>query len=443
MKHAFSRALALVLAFALLSVSALAADFTGRADDLNALGLFQGSGTDENGSPIYNLDRAPTRAEAVTMLVRLLGKEAEAQAGEWEVPFTDLSGANAWALPYVGYAYANGLTNGESETLFGTQTLCSAQMYCTLVLRSLGYSDTAPEADGGKADFAYADALDFACQLGLLDAVTAQGDFLRDEVAAVSYAALAAPLKGSETLLIEKLAEDGAVDAQAAQALADKAALYREYSALMAAQGGSIELSYAMEGSLASAGLTIPVAAEGKDQLRLTEGGMEMASVMTSTAMGQTSTIETYVRDGVLYINDGVSKTKLPLDAAFASPAALWDSTGSDMPLYFVDTISRVEGEEDVAYTLTVPGSLLPSLCAALMGEDALEGMNMTLGSVALTVHFADGVAKAMSMQTTASADVSGLPAEITLSLDAVVNALGDDVAVTFPADLGSYTEAE
>ena len=442
MKHACSRALALVLALALLSVSALAADFTGRADDLNALGLFQGSGTDENGSPVYGLDRAPTRAEAVTMLVRLLGKESEALAGDWDVPFTDLSGASAWALPYVGYAYANGLTLGETDTLFGTGNLCSAQMYCTFVLRSLGYSDTA--ADAGDADFTYAEAVDAACALGLLDPVTAQGEFLRDEVVAVSYAALATPIKGSETLLIEKLAEEGAVDADAAQALADKADTYREYSELLAAQGESVDLSYTLEGSLTSAGVVVPVTAEGRDQVRVTAEGFEMASVMTSTVMEQSITVVSYVRDGILYINDGVSKTKSAVDdAGLSSPAALWDATGVDMPLYFIDTISRVEDEDGVAYTLTIPGSLLSSLTSALMGEDVLGELDAALGGVTLTVRFADGAAQSISAQLTASASIAGLPSEMLVSMEADVNALGDDVAVSFPSDLDGYTDAQ
>ena len=83
------------------------------AQTLHDLGLFKGTGTDVSGNPIFDLNRAPTRAEAVTMLVRLLGKEDEALAGDWNTPFTDVAD---WAKPYVGYAYANGLTAGVSQT---------------------------------------------------------------------------------------------------------------------------------------------------------------------------------------------------------------------------------------------------------------------------------------------------------------------------------------
>lgn len=42
---------------------------------LHEKGLFNGVGVDENGQPIYALEKTPTRSEAIAMLVRLLGKE--------------------------------------------------------------------------------------------------------------------------------------------------------------------------------------------------------------------------------------------------------------------------------------------------------------------------------------------------------------------------------
>ena len=115
----FARRLAIVLAVAaILAVSAFAADFTHCADALHDLGLFQG--TDSG----YDLDRAPTRAEAAAMLVRLLGAEEEAQAMEsYTAPFTDV---RDWAKPYVQYLYDNGLTEKTElaiETLSGIKYL--------------------------------------------------------------------------------------------------------------------------------------------------------------------------------------------------------------------------------------------------------------------------------------------------------------------------------
>lgn len=128
----------LLLAVILPVVSVSAADSSAleAADILNKLGLFGGTGTNPDGTPNYALEKDMNRMEAVTMLVRLLGKEQEAKDGTWEIPFTDVAD---WAKPYVGYAYANGLTAGLSETKFGAQNAVTAPQYLTFLLRALGY----------------------------------------------------------------------------------------------------------------------------------------------------------------------------------------------------------------------------------------------------------------------------------------------------------------
>ena len=125
MKSKFRIALVAAVAAAGLMATAGAANFDHCADQLKDLGLFQGT---EQG---YELDRAPTRAEAATMLVRLLGKEDEAKALDYTAPFTDLAG---WEKPYVQYLYENGLTTGVTETTFKPDQGCSAQMYTTFLL---------------------------------------------------------------------------------------------------------------------------------------------------------------------------------------------------------------------------------------------------------------------------------------------------------------------
>ena len=202
MKKLIAILLAVCLVFALASV-AFAADEKeiGAAVALNALGLFQGVGKDAEGKPIYDLDRAPNRMEAVTMLVRLLGKEEEANAGTWEIPFTDVKD---WAKPYVGYAYANGLTKGYSEKTFGGTDPVTAAQYLTFVLRAMGYS----EADG---DFRWDAAWELTDELGIThgeyDASAASFD--RGDVAKISWSALAAYVKGEGRFLGEKLLDEG------------------------------------------------------------------------------------------------------------------------------------------------------------------------------------------------------------------------------------------
>ena len=142
MKKSIRLTAAAALAAAGVMVSAGAANFTGAADRLHEVGLFQGTGVTASGAPVYELDRTPTRAEAAVMLVRLLGKEADAKALTYTAPFTDLEG---WEAPYVQYLYDNKLTTGATATTFEPKAQCSAQMYTTFLLRSLGYSD----AEGG------------------------------------------------------------------------------------------------------------------------------------------------------------------------------------------------------------------------------------------------------------------------------------------------------
>ncbi|MDR2361061.1 MAG: S-layer homology domain-containing protein, partial [Oscillospiraceae bacterium] len=172
------------------------------ADKLYTLGLFQGVGTLSDGTPDFDLDREPTRAEAVTMLVRLLGKEQTAQAGTYELPFTDVP---SWAEPYVGYAYANGLTNGISESEFGSGAVVTAAQYLTFILRALGYSDI--------TDFEWSSAWTLTDKLGITDGEygAERGSILRGGVVSVSFAALSASDKTTGKPLFESLIDSGAI----------------------------------------------------------------------------------------------------------------------------------------------------------------------------------------------------------------------------------------
>ncbi len=161
-----------------------AAEAEVKAQALKQLGLFKGvSDTD------FDLDRAPSRTEALVMLIRLLGKESEALNGEWAHPFTDVA---PWADKYVGYAYNKGLAKGISNTEFG-KDIASSDMYLTFMLRALGFDDKAgdfawdaPEALAGAA-FILPDAVD-------------TDNFLRTDAVLVSWAALNADMKGGRAL---------------------------------------------------------------------------------------------------------------------------------------------------------------------------------------------------------------------------------------------------
>ncbi len=170
------------------------------ANSLYALGLMQGTGVNQDGTPYFDLNRAPTRAEAVAMLIRLLGKEKEALSGTWSAPFYDVPD---WARPYVGYAYSRGLTMGMGENVFGSDYSVTASQYITFVLRALGYTS-------GK-DFEWDKSYLFSDSLGLTDGSYKDGvPFLRGDAAIVSYAALSQKLNNGSTL-IGSLYASGAV----------------------------------------------------------------------------------------------------------------------------------------------------------------------------------------------------------------------------------------
>ncbi|MBQ4544846.1 MAG: trypsin-like peptidase domain-containing protein [Oscillospiraceae bacterium] len=204
MKKLTALFICITLIFSCLPLSAFAASNslsfeTQLAEDLKALGIFKGvSDTD------FALGRAPTRIEALVMLIRSLGKEADALSKGGKHPFLDVP---SWADKYVGYAYVNKLTNGMSATKFGSNTAASSSMYLTFVLRALGYSDT------NGADFTWDNPFTLARTAGIMLGNPNTINFMRADVVLVSYAALEAEIKGSKQTLAQKLISAGVFSA--------------------------------------------------------------------------------------------------------------------------------------------------------------------------------------------------------------------------------------
>ena len=207
MKKAISSLLICLIILSLCSpVFAASTSAKDAADALFELGLFNGVGTNSDGTPNYDLNRVPTRQEAVTMLIRLLGKENDAKQGTWTMPFTDVAD---WAIPYVGYAYANKLVYGTGDTTFGGSSPTTATQYLTFVLRALGYDS--------NSDFKWDSAWELSDKIALTHGEYGKDSkFLRADVASISYNALSSKLKGTEDMLIKLLVSDGAVKASVA-----------------------------------------------------------------------------------------------------------------------------------------------------------------------------------------------------------------------------------
>lgn len=207
-KTILSIMLTLAMSFS-FSMPVFAADLNeadAKAAALDKLGLYQGvSATETN----YDSGRAPTRVEALVMLIRILGKDQEALSESGSHPFSDVP---AWADKYVGYAYEKGLTKGVSAEKFGTDN-ASASMYLTFVLRALGYSDA-------SGDFTYDKPFPLAKAAGVLPAGVDTVNFKRGDVALISWAALDADVKGGTTQLTKRLIADGVFTGEAYAAAA-------------------------------------------------------------------------------------------------------------------------------------------------------------------------------------------------------------------------------
>lgn len=203
MKKLISLLLTACIMIGMLGTTAFAAppcnNATSLADALYEFGLFKGTGIDSNGMPVYSLDVAPTRQQAVVMLIRLLGKESDALACQAEQPFSDV---DTWADRYIAYAYEQGLTKGGGGTTFGGNSNVNAQQYITFLLRALGYSDN-------EGDFTYDEALAFSDKIGMTEGKYSQDNtFLRRDIVWLSCGALLQPTKQG-TPLVKQLKKSG------------------------------------------------------------------------------------------------------------------------------------------------------------------------------------------------------------------------------------------
>ena len=202
MRRAAAFLLACLLLLCSLPLSAADAAPAGAdaAEALHALGLVGGYGNNADGSVNFALGDKLTRAQAFVLVVRFTGAEKDATANVQKHPFTDVP---AWANPYIGYVYANGITKGVSETKFDPDTEVSEAAFLTIMLRVLGYDD-------GAGDFKWDDPYTPAKTVGLCDA---KSDTLnRGGAFDICYRALTAtPKRGDK--LCDRLVQSGAVDA--------------------------------------------------------------------------------------------------------------------------------------------------------------------------------------------------------------------------------------
>ena len=435
-----------LLLTAALCVNASASDFNAVAEDLAAIGMFRGTA---NG---FELDRAPTRSEAAIMLVRLYGAEEAAksayEAGKISHPFTDVS---EFTSPYVAWLYTNGITNGFTDTTYASQRACSAQNYVVFLLRALGYKD--------GTDFQYADAFVFAQSKGFYDPIMFSGEFLRDDLAALTYQALAADMADGSTYLLDSLIDSDAIDAKAAKPMTEKIEAYRAMTAATANMDGSamdMDIDMKMDMTMSAEGESMTTSADvtGNMKMIVDGTGIQLAYLIKTTTDGVSMETNMWMKDGWIYFYSGDDTM---LKYQMNDPSAILEDiepinidTLDVSGLAMLDSITSKKSGSNTIYTIVINenlGGMLDSV-AALTGED--EAMSMTLSPITASYTVdRKGNLKSIAMLFSAAMtmelpmeDGTALSMNLKYDYDMTIkiNATGNQVKIVYP-DLSAASE--
>ena len=186
-----------------VAAAALEGEALRAADTLAALGLIQRAETAAD----YRLDDPAPRAQVAMLLVRLAGDEAAAKASH-VVRYRD---TDPWSAPYVAWAAREGWVTGVSDLAFYPNRTVTANAWCAMLLRMLGYSDKA-------GDFTASGAAVFAQRIGLLSQPLS-GELTRGQLFQSIRDALTFSYKDDSATVAERLVARGAASQPTVSAL--------------------------------------------------------------------------------------------------------------------------------------------------------------------------------------------------------------------------------
>lgn len=426
-------ALVLGALLALLSATAFAADYGSCADTLHSLGLFQGTGSG------YALDQKADRAQAATLFVRLLGGEKEALSSGYACPFTDVPG---WAKPYVSYLYQKGLTKGASATTFSSSADCDASMYCTFMLRALGYAE--------GTDFTYDKAVDVAKSLGIVDGYVTRAPFLRDNLAAISYNMLSAfPKGGGSADLLSRLVSDGAVPADKAKDTLATFAAYRSYLAQEAKMEDihAVKLTSDAATNITAMGVTTANRVRETSSMSF-QSTQPLDLILASSIqdLGAGDSYDMYYKDGWTYLSSSAGKYKYQTDLNQYGDKA--EALGMENnPLYTISSMSRKDTSEGTLYSMTLAPGAMNSYLESLAGSMG-DYQNLAISQMSLTYLIKeDGTPVSCNVNYDMSMGLKtgggAVTVKVTGRQTVTFVAFNDDVTVTLPPDLDSYLTRE
>ena len=380
----------LIISVALVT-TAFGADFEYCADELSEIGVFKG--TDKG----YELEREPTRLEAGVVLVNLLGGEEDALSLSYSAPFTDVPD---WGKPYVQYLYDNGLTKGISETEFGATDLCTKEQYLTFLLRVLGYTE------GEDGDFEYGDdARWFAEDIKLLDSANYPWDgFYRDNMAAITYTALALPVKpltatSDEVILLEKLVNEGKI--KGAEKLLEKFEEHRMVQTALKefaeADRLSMDINFVIKTEYEDVNASIEyemnyVCENNREDVEKSRMSMEAkmkAEVLPSNVEMPVETVtKVYYKDGYMYTNTDGKKEKIKTSFGDMSEGGItFDAEDANIPVCdFADAKKETKAGKIVIYEIPISGAngtitLKDGKLISIEGND-VYGMDVKIGNI-------------------------------------------------------------
>lgn len=451
MKRFLTILLATLALTGVLCVSASASSFDGAARELSKIGMLKGTAGG------FDLDKAPTRAQAAIMLVRLYGAEERAQnlygSGRITCPFTDV---NATAAPYVAWLVDEGLANGVTETTFGASDPCTAKAYTIFLLRALGYKD--------KEDFTTANAQEFALSLGLLDTSSLTGSFLRDDLVALTYQALGTDMKDGKTYLLDHLIKETGMSANDAYPIVEKIESLRAINAasesMQKGMSAKVDMSEDLTVSTVAPGDTQPsgnieqglIAVKG--DIKTVMGKYPQMSLdFTVDAAGESETVKAWLKGDWMYVQIGDETVKMELGeqvAELLKTSAEKNSNASILP--FLDDVTKKTSGNETTYTMTLNDSFqnlingimaqalqMSGVPAGAAGELDMQGFTMTY-----TVR--GGTLKKISADTAMSITVREDEVQGTTTLGMIMElnvdiaASGSAVKISFP-DFSKFKE--
>ena len=227
-------------------------------------------------------------------------------------------------------------------------------------------------------------------------------------------------------------------------------------TALDADLNASIDISYTQDGETVS----MPINMSGNMQMILDESDLQMAYAFDMDILGESMTMSEWLQDGWVYVQTEIgdetvrTKTQVNLEEQLALLEQL-EGTASMAAvnasgLAMVDSITVATQGTDTVYTMVIREASMQSMLGSVLGlmgdlglgaEETTAMMDqLNFGDVTV-VYTVDrngnltDVAMTFSMEMTIPAEEGGTPASMTASydMDMTINAMGDDVRITFP----------